>query len=124
MNNFFKQLKVQSKRVLIAAIIGVSLWSMSAPAYAVEYQKGERGIQATERYDQIQKETDGMNTFEDTDPRRNTARAEAKARELSDVAERRSIRADDPLEPTRETIRDIGDSISDAGQDIIDRVQD
>jgi len=85
MNNILKQIAAQGKRILIASIIGLSLWSMSIPAYAVDYQKSDHGIQATERYDQIQDETGGMNNFADTNPRRNTTQADTKAHELSDT---------------------------------------
>lgn len=116
------------KRMLVAVLVGVSLWSISAPAQAAsadDYYENERGsIQSTEHYDTIQSKTGDFNNFEDADPRRNTQAAEAKARTLSDTAERRQNMASDPLEPAREAIGNAKSKVSDAVDDAADSVRD
>ncbi|MEL6161199.1 MAG: hypothetical protein AAFR18_18475 [Cyanobacteria bacterium J06627_32] len=117
MNIFFESFNLEALRKLgrtlsrkitvklaTVGLVSFSLWSLSAPSYAVPYQEGDRGIQSTERYEQIQPEKGGVNNFDAVDPRRNTKQSEAKARELSNVAERRSKQASDPLEPAREAV--------------------
>ncbi len=109
------------RRILIVGIIGLSLWgtTLVAPAHAADandYYSNERGsLQTTERYDQIQNKKGGMNNFDAVDPRRDTN--EAKAKKLIDTAKRRKAQASDPqasdpLEPAREAIDDIKNSIS------------
>lgn len=110
----------QSTRVVCAALLTVLLWGLSAPANAVPYEKNEAGrIQTTERYDKIQSEKDGMNTFDAADPRRDAN--EDKAQTLSDVAKRRKAQADDPLEPAREAISNLKGEVTDAAGDLVDR---
>lgn len=104
------------RRTLIVSIIGFSLWGLlsvgSAQAASTGYQENEIGsIQATERYDQIQSEAGGINGFDDTDPRRNTTRAEAKAQKLSDVAKRRQAQADEPLDTAKEVLSNLKDDL-------------
>ena len=118
------QLKAASKKIVIVSILGLSLWSLGMPAHAVPYQEGERGIQSTELYDQIQEEKGGMNNFDDADPRRNTSRADAKAQKLSDAAARRKATASDPLETAREAISDLTDEIVGTADDISDNDQE
>lgn len=104
------QQKLNLKRFVGASLLGLMLWGIAAPAYAVPYENNDDGrIQNTERYDQIQAEKDGMNTFEAVDPRRDTAAVEAKAQTLKDTAERRKTQANDPLETAREAIKDLVD---------------
>ncbi|MEL6855969.1 MAG: hypothetical protein AAFO83_12800, partial [Cyanobacteria bacterium J06607_13] len=79
--------------------------------------------QSTERYDQIQSEKGGMNNFDAVDPRRNTTTAEAKARELSDVAERRNKRASDPLEPAREAIDELQTKAARTADNLTDSIK-
>ncbi len=93
------------------------LWAgITAPAHAADnYMKNERGtLQSYERYDEVKPEVGGINRYTDTDPRRDTTAADAKARALSDQAERSKRMADDPFEPTRETLSNTGDYISNA----------
>ncbi|MEL6603536.1 MAG: hypothetical protein AAFP20_09970 [Cyanobacteria bacterium J06614_10] len=127
MNTLFESLRAFGRKIVtkiaIAGLIGFSLWSLSAPAHAVPYQKGDRGIQSTERYDQIQSEKGGMNNFDAVDPRRNTTTAEAKARELSDVAERRNKRASDPLEPAREAIDELQTKAARTADNLTDSIK-
>ncbi|MEL6469768.1 MAG: hypothetical protein AAFQ74_08575 [Cyanobacteria bacterium J06623_4] len=128
MNTLFSFLRAFGRKIAIkiaiVGLIGFSLWNLSAPAYAVPYQKGDRGIQSTERYDQIQSEKGGMNNFDAVDPRRNTTAAEAKARELSDVAERRNNRASDPLEPAREAVDELQTKAARTADNLTDDIQE
>lgn len=116
MKKLFNNLLKGFKQVLVIGLVSLSLWTISTPAHAADandYYKNERGsIQGTERYDKIQPEQGGMNGFDAVDPRRNTARVEAKAQELSDVAKRRKAQANDPLEPAREAIDDLKDKVA------------
>lgn len=115
------------KRMVVAVLVGISLWSVSAPAQAADaddYYQNERGsLQTTERYDTIQPKTGDFNNFEDADPRRNTRAAEAKARTLSDTAERRKNMASDPLEPAREAISNAKGKVGEAVDDAVDSVR-
>ena len=107
------QSKRVTKRLVSAALLTVMLWGVSLPANAVPYEKNDAGrVQTTERYDQIQENTGGMNGFDAVDPRRDTN--EDKAQALSDIAKRRQAQASDPLEPAREAVSDMKDSIKDA----------
>ncbi len=128
MNNFFaqilSQLKAAGKKIAIVGVIGLSLWSLATPAHAVPYQEGERGIQSTELYDQIQEKKSGMNNFDAVDPRRDTARVEAKAQTLSDVAARRKAAASDPLEPVRDAVQDIKSNIGSTADNVADGAKD
>lgn len=104
------------KGLLVAGFIAVSLWAMTAPAYAIDMYDNERGQkQTTERYDKIQSEQGGMNNFDDVDPRRNAN--EAKAQTLIDTAKRRKAQASDPLETAREAIGDLKNNITGAADD-------
>ena len=110
-------------RLVCASLLTILLWGLSGglntPAQAVPYEKNEAGrIQTTERYDKIQSEKGGMNTFDAVDPRRD-ANAD-KAQALSDVAKRRKAQADDPLEPAREAIDTLKDRVVDAAEDLVD----
>lgn len=99
----------------VAGLVSFCLMGLSLPAQAadIDYSKTSEGaIQSTERYDSIQSEKGGMNGFDAADPRRNNGEARAKAQELSDVAKRRSLEANDPLEPVREAIDSIKDNIA------------
>ncbi len=116
MNNLSKSLIKGFKRVLAIGLVSLSLWSITAPAYAAstnDYYENERGsIQGTERYDKIQSEKGGMNNFDAVDPRRNTAKSDAKAQELVDVAKRENAMNNDPLEPAREAVDDLKDKVT------------
>ena len=106
------------RSLLVAGFIAVSLWTMTAPAYArgIDMYDNERGQkQTTERYDKIQSEEGGMNNFDDVDPRRNAN--EDKAQTLIDTAKRRKAQASDPLEPAREAIGDLKNNITGAADD-------
>lgn len=114
----FNRLKAL-KGLLIAGFIAISLWGMTAPAYAADMYDNERGQkQTTERYDKIQSEKDGMNNFEAVDPRRDAN--EAKAQTLLDTAKRRKAQASDPLETAREAV----DEMTDKAGRAIDRAGD
>ena len=117
MNHIFRKFS-QLRRVLMISLVTVGLSSLmmvgSAQAADADYIPNERGqVQSTERYDAIQSKVGGMNQYNDTDPRRNTAQAEAKAQKLSDVAERRNRAADGPLEPVRDAIQDLKEDLLD-----------
>lgn len=115
------------QRLLVAVLVGVSLWSVSAPAQAAsadDYYGNERGsIQNTERYEKIQSETGDFNNFEDVDPRRNTQAAETKARTLMDSAERNNRSSSDPLESAREAIGNAKNKIGEVVDDAADSVR-
>ncbi len=115
------------QRLLAAVLVGVSLWSVSAPAQAAsadDYYGNERGsIQSTERYEKIQSETGDFNNFEDVDPRRNTKAAETKARTLIDSAERNNRSSSDPLESAREAIGNAKNKIGEVVDDAADSVR-
>ena len=136
MNTTFSQTKNQTKgwmsslrRFLIVGLVSFSLWgaTLVAPAHAAtadDYTTNERGsIQSTELYDQIQPEAGGMNGFDDADPRRNTRRAEAKAKTLVDSATRRNIEnADsDPLEPVREAVDNLKGNVSETADSLTEK---
>lgn len=125
---FSGQGATRSQRTLVAVLIGVSLWSVSAPAQAAsadDYYENERGsIQNTERYEKIQSETGDFNNFEDVDPRRNTQAAEAKAKILSDTAKRNNRLSSDPLEPAREAIGNAKNKVGDVVDDVADSIRD
>lgn len=109
------------KGLLIAGFIAISLWAVSAPAYAADMYDNERGQkQTTERYDKIQSEKGGMNNFDAVDPRRDAN--EAKAQTLKDVAKRRQAQAADPLEPAREAVGNLKDNLAGAADDAADAV--
>ena len=125
LNNVVKGALNSLKKAVIAGLVGLSLWGLVAPmqtAIAADMYKNERGqMQTTERYDQIQSETGGMNNFDAVDPRRNAN--EAKAQALSDVAKRRKAQASDPLEPAREAIGNLKDKTVDAASALADDVK-
>ena len=107
------------KKTVAVSLLCALLWSVAAPAQAVDYRTNERGnIQSTDVYQPIQEEQGGMNNYSDTDPRRNTAQAETKARKLSDTAERRKMQASDPLEPARAAIDRATDQAEQAVEDL------
>ncbi|MGB3295790.1 MAG: hypothetical protein WBB01_22630 [Phormidesmis sp.] len=116
------------KRVLVAVLVGISLWSVSAPAQAAsanDYYENERGsLQNTERYDKIQSETGDFNNFEDVDPRRNTQGAEAKAQALKDTAERQQRMDAEPLGSAREAIEKVKSKLNETASDVADSVRD
>ncbi len=113
------------KRVFVAVLVGVSLWSVSAPAQAADandYYQNERGsVQGTERYETIQPKTGDFNNFEDADPRRDTQAAEAKAQTLKDTAERQRAMDAEPLESTRDAISKIKNKLGETADDITSR---
>lgn len=112
------------KLAIAAGLVSICLVSLSAPAQAadIDYSKTSEGaIQSTERYDNIQSQKGGMNGFDAADPRRNIGEAKAKAQELSDVAKRRQLQADDPLEPVREAVDSIKDQIGSTADTATDK---
>ena len=129
-NNIAKSVLNSLKKVVVAGLIGLSLWGFAAPAQAAdagEFYKNERGqLQTTERYDKIQNKSGGMNDFEAVDPRRDAN--EAKAQALIDTAKRRKAQASDPLEPAREAIDDLKDkavgTTSDLTTDLTETAKD
>jgi hypothetical protein len=135
------------RRVFVIALVSLCVWGMTFvalahadPAHAnssardgrdgteragdgIEYYKNDRStLQTTERYNQIQPETGGMNNFDDVDPRMDTRESDAKARAMSDAASRRSAQAADPLESARKTIKSAKDNLSGAVNDLTDKV--
>jgi len=113
-----------ASRLAAIGLVGICSIALSAPAQAadIDYSKTSEGaIQSTERYDSIQSEQGGMNGFDAADPRRNIGEASAKAQELSDVAKRRQLQADDPLEPVREAVDSIKDSITGTADSVADK---
>ena len=109
------------KLFVVAGLIGVSLMSISTPAFAadVDYSKNmEGGIQSTERYDSIQSEKGGMNNFEAVDPRRDTN--DTKAQALKDSAKRRTaeLRSEDTLDTVREAVDDVKDKVGNAAESL------
>lgn len=114
-----------SRLSAIAVIVGISLMGLNLPAQAadIDYSKNSKGaIQSTERYDNIRSKSGGMNGFDAADPRRNIDEASAKAQELSDVARRRQLEADDPLETVREAVGSIKDGIGDTADSVGNKV--
>ena len=116
------------KRGLVAMLVGVSLWSISAPAQAADandYYENERGaVQSTERYDTIQPKTGEFNNFEDTDPRRNTQSTEAKARALQDTAERQRAMDAEPLGSAGDAFNKIKSKLGETADDLTNRASD
>ncbi len=113
-----------ASKLAAVGLVGVCFIALSAPAQAadIDYSKTSEGaIQSTERYDAIQSKQGGMNGFDAADPRRNIGEASAKAQELSDVAKRRQLQADDPLEPVREAVDSIKDSIAGTADSVADK---
>lgn len=109
------------KGLLIAGFIAISLWGMTAPAYAADMYNNERGQkQTTERYDKIQSKQDGMNNFSAVDPRRDTN--DAKAQTLLDTAKRRQAQASAPLETAREAASDLKGDAANAADRAADAV--
>lgn len=109
------------KSFLVAGFVAISLWAMTAPAYALDMYDNEIGQkQTTERYDKIQSEKGGMNNFDDVDPRRDTNAAKAKT--LIDTARRRNVESPGALESAREAISDIKDNITGAADDAVNAV--
>lgn len=118
--NWFDTIKLAAVAV-IASICFVSLGA-SAQAADIDYSKNSEGaIQSTERYDNIQSKQGGMNGFDAVDPRRNTNEASIKAQILSDVAKRRQVQADDPLEPVREVVDNVKDKVGDTADSVTDK---
>jgi hypothetical protein len=115
LTSFYTAIKIAIKRVLIVALVGLSLWAISTPAYAADaddyYTNDRGGLQATERYDKIQLKTGEYNNFDDVDPRQDTSRADAKARAEIDEAKRRNAQTSDPLEPAREAVSNLKESL-------------
>ena len=113
------------KRGLVAVLVGVSLWSISAPAQAADandYYENERGaLQNTERYDTIQPKTGDFNNFEDADPRRDTQSVTAKARALKDTAERQRAMDAEPLESAGDVVNKIKSKLGETADDLADR---
>lgn len=135
MNTTFSQPKTWAnnlRRFFIVALVSLSLWgaTLVAPAHAAnanDYTTNERGgIQSTELYDQIQPEAGGMNGFDDADPRRDTRKAEAKAKALVDGATRRNIENanSDPLEPVREAVDSIKENVGETADNLTGKASD
>ncbi|PZO49317.1 MAG: hypothetical protein DCF15_17010 [Phormidesmis priestleyi] len=116
------------KGILLVGLVSFSLWILGlSPAVAADttdYLNDPGTSQSIERYEAIQPKTDGMNNFEDTDPRRNTQQAEAKGQALKDTAKRRQIQASDPFEPMREALGDAKAELSETADDLQDDVGD
>jgi hypothetical protein len=114
------------KRVLLLALVSLSLWAASTTAYAADaddyYTNDRGGLQSTELYDKIQPETGEYNNFDDVDPRQDTRRADAKARREIDEAKRRNAEATDPLDNTREAISDLKGNLGKKADKVTDQV--
>ncbi len=116
------------KGILLVGLVSFSLWSVglgsAMAADTTDYLDDPNTSQSIERYEDIQPKTDGMNNFEDTDPRRNTQQAEAKAQALSDTAKRRQMQASDSFEPMREALGDAKDEFGKTADELKDDVSD
>lgn len=125
-NNTPKKILNNLKKAVIAGLIGLSLWGFAAPAQAAdagEFYKNERGqLQTTERYEEIQPKSGGMNDYKAVDPRRDAN--EDKAQTLIDTAKRRKAQASDPLEPAREAIDDLTDKAAETTSDLTRNVKE
>lgn len=113
-------------RLAAVAGLAVCLFGLSMPAQAadLDYSENSKGaIQSTERYDNIRSKSGGMNNFDAADPRRNIGEATAKAQELSDVAKRRKMEANDPLETVREAVGSIKDSVGNSVDSAADELK-
>ncbi len=116
------------KGILLVGLVSFSLWNLGlSPAVAADttdYLDDPNTSQSIELYEDIQPKTDGMNDFEDTDPRRNTQQVEAKAQALSDTAKRRQMQASDPFEPMREALGDAKAELGETADELKDDVSD
>ncbi len=116
------------KGILLVGLVSFSLWSLGlSPAVAADttdYLNDPDTSQSIERYEAIQPKTDGMNNFEDTDPRRNTQQAEAKAQALKDTAKRTQMQDSESLESVKEALGDAKAELSKTAGELQDDVSD
>lgn len=116
------------KGILLVGLVSFSLWNLglgsAVAADTTDYLDDPNTSQSIELYEDIQPKVGGMNDFEDTDPRRNTQQAEAKAQALSDTAKRRQMQASDSLEPVREVFGGAKDELGKTADELKDDVSD
>ena len=116
------------KGILLVGLVSFSLWSLGlSPAVAADttdYLNDPDTSQSIERYEAIQPKKDGMNNFEDTDPRRNTRQAEAKAKALKDTAKRVKMQDSESFESVKAAIGDAKADLSETASDLKDDVSD
>ncbi|MFE4107368.1 hypothetical protein [Almyronema epifaneia] len=84
-----------------------------------DYQKNDRGqLQNYEPYDTVQSKADGMNQYDDTDPRRDTSAAQVKANELERKA-RFQQGAPNPLESAGDSLKNLGQQVKDNVEEVV-----
>ncbi|MBE9179940.1 hypothetical protein IQ268_15315 [Oculatella sp. LEGE 06141] len=128
--SFFKRIRLT--RVVVALFAGALLLlntacNPSSPRVSGEGTYNERVSQETELYRPIQEPQGGMNNYTDTDPRRDTSRAETKARALSREAEQNIQKVQNPGDfaksyregaPLGERVRNITQGVGEAAEDV------
>ncbi len=128
MKTFFSASLQALKGILLVSLVSFSLWGFGlSPAVAADttdYLNDPDTSQSIELYDAIQPKKDSMNNFEDTDPRRNTRQAEAKARVLSDTAERKQTQDGDPFEQVQKALGDAKAELGKTADELKDDVSD
>ncbi|NJL86996.1 MAG: hypothetical protein HC886_15120 [Leptolyngbyaceae cyanobacterium SM1_1_3] len=84
-----------------------------------DYLKNDRDqLQNYEPYDPVQTKVGGMNQYEDTDPRRDTSAAEAKAERLRRDAESRQAPTN-PLNAAGESLKNLGQQVKDSAEQVV-----
>lgn len=109
MKTLLTSLQTTIKRVAIVGVLGLTLWlgtGSFAMATPRDYHTNVTGAEGTARVDKDQKEVDGMYNYNDTDPRRDTARADAKAKELLDSSKRIQQQTDGPVDAVKSALSD------------------
>lgn len=126
--SFFKRSSLG--RLMAVVLAGLLLMTTTAcnPSSPQAVGNGsyrEKVGQQTETYDPIQKRKDGMNMYEDTDPRRGTKAADAKAKALIDSAQRNADRQGlNPAEALQQVGRDLPKNAQRAAENAADFAQD
>ena len=110
MKTLLVSLQTVIKRVTIVSVLGLTLWLGTGNAALAstprDYHTNVTGAEGTARVDKDQKEVDGMYNYNDTDPRRDTPRADAKAKELLDNSKRIRQQTDGPVDAVKSALSD------------------
>ena len=115
MKTVFNTVKSVVGRLAIVGVLGLTLWlgtGLNTSAFASPVRDYHTNVTGAEesagRVDKDQEKVGGINNYEDTDPRRNTAKADAKSKALLDTAKTIRNQTDGPVDAVQSALDEAG----------------
>lgn len=115
MKTVLKSLKSALTHLTVVGVLGLTLWmgsglnSTALAANVRDYHTNVTGAEESAgRMDKDQEKVGGMNNYKDTDPRRDTAKTDAKSKALLDNSRVIRNQTDGPIDAVQSALEDAG----------------